>query len=389
MEVDAAFERIANCVRVAGFPVFVLMRGLPGRGKSSFAYRLRDLCLDASISVASVAADDFMVDESTGAYAYNRSLNGFCHCKCTSALVDAMMRRTEVVICHNTNTMAWESVASRANAEELGYLCFICDVQYAWCAAEDLPEQLRTTLVSVHGVADEHTETMRKRAQIIMPSYAALWTSFANLPKPVRDISEELALKAVDPPFSFKISKYNRQIIHSTMEHSGKISNNFDYNASNDSGRINAVNIDAINKSVLERYRVSILGLYLCEVGIGAIVGSGSCKDVRCIMLPDSYTANPTTANPTTANTTTANPTTALQSQRRSVNDMEDDKDDMEDMDSGMGGDEGGVAREELGLGLGLGLELPYYIHSGGGDARYGRLIIWHGSVTHIHYFLI
>jgi hypothetical protein len=98
-----------------GFKTCFILRGLPGRGKTTFAYKLKEYLESLHYSTEISAADDFLVNEVTGVYEYNVEKVGYAHIRCTKKLVDAMGRGVDAVIQHNTNVKDWESASLRSN----------------------------------------------------------------------------------------------------------------------------------------------------------------------------------------------------------------------------------------------------------------------------------
>jgi predicted kinase len=121
----------------------VLVRGLPGSGKSTYA---------RSLTGFEVAADDFMVD-ATGNYAFDPARLRECHEKCQARVKDWMNRfyaqRPKIIAVHNTFVQRWEMAAYYELAKQFGY---------------DVEEVVMTTMYgNTHGVPETTIDAMRAR----------------------------------------------------------------------------------------------------------------------------------------------------------------------------------------------------------------------------------
>ena len=174
-----------------GLKLCILVRGLPGRGKTTLAHAIADHVEAAAIGSSSngsggkkaviAAADDFFTD-AAGQYVFKAEWLGLAHAACVDTLVEAL--QDDGVACavqHNTNCMAWEGAALRERAEGLGALVAHVEPQHAWVAAQaDLPtEALQRTLVNGHGVPPERLLDMAARREPLVPRYLAYWLTAA------------------------------------------------------------------------------------------------------------------------------------------------------------------------------------------------------------------
>ena len=81
----------------------ILLRGLPGAGKSSLAKILSE---DYKYPV--FAIDDYFTNPQTGIYNFNFSENHLAYKQCTSKTENAMLTNTQKIFIDNTFTLAWE-----------------------------------------------------------------------------------------------------------------------------------------------------------------------------------------------------------------------------------------------------------------------------------------
>jgi len=86
----------------AGHHVLVILRGLPGSGKSSLATRL----LNSAKCGVSYSTDDYFMKR--GVYSFKADMLGEAHTWNQRRAMAAVKDRVRLVIIDNTNTMAWE-----------------------------------------------------------------------------------------------------------------------------------------------------------------------------------------------------------------------------------------------------------------------------------------
>jgi predicted kinase len=80
----------------------ILIRGLPGSGKSTFA-----AIISEEHKYPIIAVDDFFTDEQ-GNYRFNHLLNHEAYRRCEQRTRDALQAGAQKVIVHHTFTMDWE-----------------------------------------------------------------------------------------------------------------------------------------------------------------------------------------------------------------------------------------------------------------------------------------
>jgi predicted kinase len=126
----------------------VIMRGLPGSGKSTVAKKLAAQVEGAVI----VSADDFFMVG--GQYQFDVTKLGAAHGACQAAFKTALIHNKELVIVDNTNTTPREIQTYMKMAQNFGYEAVImvvpCDVDTS--AARN-----------THGVPREAIERMANR----------------------------------------------------------------------------------------------------------------------------------------------------------------------------------------------------------------------------------
>ena len=122
--------------------MLLILRGLPGAGKSTFASYLKKM-----YGFKVVEADMFMVDEE-GKYKFDPSRLKECHQKCRDLVKQYLMEGENIVVC-NTNTQRWEFQPYI----DMGTAAYYIVKEHV----------LRTNFGNIHGVPPEKVEVMRKR----------------------------------------------------------------------------------------------------------------------------------------------------------------------------------------------------------------------------------
>lgn len=127
----------------------LLLRGLPGSGKTTLAKMLSE---NNTFPVFSV--DDYFTNESTGEYIFNFQNNHLAYKQCEDLSRDAMKQKITKIIVHNTFTMDWELEPYFKLAKELNYNLFVVTV-------ENYHKNKNT-----HGVSDEQLQKMAEKYKV-------------------------------------------------------------------------------------------------------------------------------------------------------------------------------------------------------------------------------
>ena len=130
----------------------ILLRGIPGSGKTSFPNFLFHW-ISSDISVQAVSADDFQLND-TGEYVFKFENLAKCHSACRRTVRKAMEEDTDVIICDNTNTTEKELKPYVDMAQEHGYKLV------------SLISENRHSGQNVHGVPDKTLTKMIKRFSV-------------------------------------------------------------------------------------------------------------------------------------------------------------------------------------------------------------------------------
>lgn len=130
--------------------VMIILRGLPGSGKSTFAEWLVDGNRYGGTTIC--CADEWMVN-SGGIYQFDPKKLGFCHKKAQEQAEHCCGEGYHTVIIANTNTKRDEMKPYLDIAEKYGYTVFVLTVNNMHGSK------------SVHNVPDESLQKMRDRFQ--------------------------------------------------------------------------------------------------------------------------------------------------------------------------------------------------------------------------------
>lgn len=104
-------------------PALILLRGLPGSGKSSLAELLSE---NGRYPVVSV--DDYFTD-SNGNYQFRFEENHLAYSRCEEYTLKFIKLKKEKIFIDNTFTMGWEMEPYFKMASEYGYYIFVVTVE--------------------------------------------------------------------------------------------------------------------------------------------------------------------------------------------------------------------------------------------------------------------
>jgi len=128
--------------------VLVIMRGLPGSGKSTL---VRHTYGQSPV----FSTDDFFMED--GKYNFRPWLIGQAHNENMCKVMEAMMDDIPVIVVDNTNTQRWEYSVYLYMAQAMGYAVEINDLYDGGLTDKELFER------NTHGVPLEAIAKMRER----------------------------------------------------------------------------------------------------------------------------------------------------------------------------------------------------------------------------------
>lgn len=130
----------------------IIVRGLPGAGKSTFANEYATILNRAGIAVKGpFEADQYFIDPETGDYVFDATKLGAAHHACFNNVELCMYQDAECVIVSNTFT---------TERELKGYLELATRMNYQ---VTSLVVENRHGNKSIHNVPDEAMDKMRNR----------------------------------------------------------------------------------------------------------------------------------------------------------------------------------------------------------------------------------
>lgn len=99
-------------------PKVIIMRGLPGSGKSTWTTQYYS-------SGRTVSADHYHMKE--GRYEFKQENIGLAHIQCLKQYLEVLNQKTPLIVVDNTNLAAWEIAPYYRLAEVFGY-----EVEIVW-----------------------------------------------------------------------------------------------------------------------------------------------------------------------------------------------------------------------------------------------------------------
>ncbi len=129
----------------------ILIRGLPGSGKTSLAKVLSE---DGKYPVLSI--DDYFTDPESGSYHFDHKSNHLAYAACEENTKRCMEQKVEKIFVDNTFTLEWEMSPYVQLAKEYGYRLFVLTVEN------------RHGAQNIHGISTEQIEKMASKYKVIL-----------------------------------------------------------------------------------------------------------------------------------------------------------------------------------------------------------------------------
>ncbi|KAG8040718.1 hypothetical protein G9C98_002714 [Cotesia typhae] len=154
---DATVEKI-KAVIARGDKIIVLMRGLPGSGKSTEARNLISTTLAKDPSIYVFSTDDFFQLHNRGVYKYDPTKLSEAHSRNQNRVLNAMKSGRTPIIVDNTNLQVWRMHPYVIMAADNGYIIEVLETNNPW--AYNVNELARK---NIHGVSKEKIRIMLDR----------------------------------------------------------------------------------------------------------------------------------------------------------------------------------------------------------------------------------
>lgn len=129
----------------------ILLRGLPGSGKTTLAKVLSE---EGKYPVHSI--DDYFTDKKTGEYNFIFDENHIAYKQCEEDTKQSMLNQCEKIFVDNTFTIEWEIEPYYKLASEFDYRIFIVTVEN------------RHGSENIHGVSKEQLQKMAEKYKVIL-----------------------------------------------------------------------------------------------------------------------------------------------------------------------------------------------------------------------------
>ncbi|MGV3666796.1 MAG: AAA family ATPase [Leptospira bouyouniensis] len=128
----------------------LLLRGIPGSGKSTFANQI------ASTNGAPIFSIDSYFENEKGEYNFDFSKNHLAYKECESKTKLALEKGIPFIIVDNTFTLEWELKPYEDMAKTFGYLCFVVTVEN------------RHGGKNVHQIPEGQIEKMKAKFKVVL-----------------------------------------------------------------------------------------------------------------------------------------------------------------------------------------------------------------------------
>ena len=127
----------------------ILLRGLPGSGKTSLAKVLSE---EGTYPVYSV--DDYFTNKETGEYRFDYKNNQYAYRQCEEQTEQSMQQKAKKIMVHNTFTMDWELEPYFKLAAKYNYSLFVVTVENYHGTG------------NVHDVSEEQLQKMAEKYKV-------------------------------------------------------------------------------------------------------------------------------------------------------------------------------------------------------------------------------
>ncbi len=132
-------------------PALILLRGLPGSGKTTLAKLLSE---EGKYPVHSI--DTYFTDAETSIYTFEFDKNHLAYKQCEEQTLKSIKQNTEKILIDNAFTLEWEMKPYFKLASHHNYQIFVVTVEN------------RHGSKNIHGVSDEQLEKMVAKYKVVL-----------------------------------------------------------------------------------------------------------------------------------------------------------------------------------------------------------------------------
>jgi len=129
----------------------ILLRGLPGSGKTSLAKILNE---EGKYPVLSI--DDYFTNTETGAYKFEFEKNHLAYKSCEERTKALMKKGLKKIFLDNTFTLEWEMEPYFKMAAEFGYRVFVITIEN------------RHGGKNIHNISNEQLKKMAEKYKVVL-----------------------------------------------------------------------------------------------------------------------------------------------------------------------------------------------------------------------------
>lgn len=186
-----------------GYLVMVLMRGLPGSGKSTAAKQIIDATVKGNYNNHIFSTDDFFMTRN--GYRFIKDKLNDAHLWNQKRVKKELLKGTSPIIVDNTNTQIWEMQMYVINASENGYILHVVEPLSSWAVN---PSKLASK--NIHGVPlDNITKMLYRYEQGLTPTSLLNFFKCQQPPDPpISRTFPKLVTPQVNPVTSQMNSQY-------------------------------------------------------------------------------------------------------------------------------------------------------------------------------------
>lgn len=123
----------------------ILLRGVPGAGKTEFA-KFLIASIGSNLSTTAICTDDFMIRD--GVYKFDYMNLSSAHTDCWNVVNFHMQAETELIILHNTLTRESEILPYQELADSHGYelVSLVVENRHGSGSVHDVPDKTRRNM---------------------------------------------------------------------------------------------------------------------------------------------------------------------------------------------------------------------------------------------------